>query len=208
MRFTLILFLVTLMIFSCKEEPKQNGTLNIPEPTDTKIPTVPKVDKSKINNAPVHRLILDNPLLKEVGVKQLPDDKVYQKSKTGYTTIILTERPKLEYTIDGKKSEFEIPKGEINILLNPGKLDYYLTEIVYVNNKKSDDGPFETKDTAIPKLKGEGSVIGPYKLIQGQEVITGFDLAPMDQVPEEIAAAGADKIKRFYRLQRYWAKEK
>ena len=205
MRITLIISLFTLIMFSCQDEPKQNGTINIPDPTDVEIPAVPKIDKTKINTKPVHRLVLDNPKFLEVGIKQMEGDKVYQNSKDGYNTIIISERDKLGYTIEGKEKEFEIPKGAINVLINPSKLDYYLEEIVFIDNKRSDEGPFETKDITIPRINGEGIVMGPFKLIKGQEIITGFDLAPSDPVPEEIASPRNQSIKRFYKLQRYWA---
>lgn len=205
MRFTLILSLFTLIMFSCQDEPKQNGTVNIPDPTDIEIPKVAKIDKSKVNMDVVHRLVLDNPKRLEVGIKENVGDGVFKKSKDGYNTIILSERSKFEYSIEGKEYSYDIPKGTINFMINPSKMNYILEEIVYVNNMRSLDGPFITKSIAIDRI-GElkGATMGPFKLIEGDQVISGFDLAPSDEIPEQIAAPGNEKIKRFYKLRRYW----
>lgn len=205
MRFTLFLLSFTLMIFSCKDEPKQNGTINIPDPTDIVIPAVPKIDKSKVNQAFMHRLVLDNPQGKTVGIKENADAEIYTESKDYYNTIVLSERSKLEYTIDGKEYSYDIPKGTISLMINPSLKDFVKEEIVFRNNKRSFDGPFITRSIPLKKLgPAPGHTTGPYELIKAQQVITGFDLAPDDEVPNEIATSGNEELKRFFKLRRYY----
>ena len=205
MRLTFLLFAFTLTMFSCQDEPKQQAIKTIPAPTNGEISKAPKVDKSKMSKEPMFRLVMDNPDNLEVGIKIKSDDQIFRKSKKVYDSVLLNERSTLEYSIDGKEYSYDIPKGTLSLLLNPSRKDYLLEEIVYKNNKRSNQGPFETKVIPIQKLNDKTSIArGPFKLIKAQPVIIGFELAPEDRVPEEIAAAGNEEYKRFFKLRRYW----
>ena len=189
------------VLFSCNTDgPTPDATPKPPVPVIKEKPLKPDTAKEEKPN--YTRLILDNPLLKEVTI--IDKNGVEKKSKQAYDSILLEEVSTVKFKVDGKTYE-EAVGDDINVMINPGQLFYIREEIVYKNGKLSPEGPFEMPDKPIKRTDG-GVTVGPYELIEGDIFIKDFTLSPEEDIPDTIRRKGKNNLQRFKKLRRYRAR--
>lgn len=149
---------------------------------------------------PVYRVVIDNPEEKEVIIHLEDDEK--KTTKAQYTSYVIDYTEILEFSIDGKKYK-EKPGDVISVMINASGRDYLRQEVVWVNRALSNEGPFLMPTKSFDAKDGSGKISGPYELIKNKMLISGFEMGPEDEIPQNIAPRDNENLHRFHKLIRF-----